>query len=205
MRYLPHKFRSHGTFFPDCNPNADIVFVLDESGSVGADDFDKSKNFIKVLIENIDIGKLQSRVAVVTFDLTAKVAFHLDDYDNKTLIKSRIDEIPYGGGGTDIASGLRMIRENLFVPDHGDREEQRNIAVLFTDGRSGNTGEESQLTRDAGVVLIAVGIGSGINMTQLKEIATDPDELHVFSVDSFDLMASIHANLQMAMCNRKCH
>ncbi len=160
-----------------------------------------------MLVDNINVDLLQSNVAVVTFADTARVEFRLDAFDTRTDIKNAIDDIPYSRGTTNTAEALRLVREEVFVPNRGDREQLPNIVILFTDGGSNNFEralQEARLSREEGIVLISVGISNWINMIELREIASDPDEFNVFNIESFDLITRIRSDLKAILCDREC-
>ena len=47
-----------------------------------------------------------------------------------------LEFVPYRGGDTYTADGLRVTREDVFDVNHGDRTEARNLVLLVTDGTS---------------------------------------------------------------------
>ena len=67
----------------------DLVFVFDSSASVGTINFRKGIAFAKTIIDEFGISgsPTGTRVAVVTFDTTAKIVFNL--VTNKIVNKSR--------------------------------------------------------------------------------------------------------------------
>ena len=50
-----------------CNVGADIMFVLDESGSIGSVNYQSEKNFVAQVINNLVIGPDANRVGVITY------------------------------------------------------------------------------------------------------------------------------------------
>ena len=56
-------------FFSDC-PNAstlDIIFVLDGSGSVGKENFDDVKDWVKKVSEGFNISKEETSIGVIQY------------------------------------------------------------------------------------------------------------------------------------------
>ncbi|CAF1142722.1 unnamed protein product, partial [Brachionus calyciflorus] len=43
--------------------NIDLVIIIDNSGSIGFDDFQIEKNFVKSLIQKLEINMNKSRIA----------------------------------------------------------------------------------------------------------------------------------------------
>ena len=61
------------SLFPGCRYDADIVLVVDGSGSVGARNFAKIKEFLQTFVRQFSIGQSQTRVAFLQFSDTVKV------------------------------------------------------------------------------------------------------------------------------------
>ena len=74
------------------------MFVLDMSSSVGAQNFVIMKNFVKSVVQVLDIGPDRSKVGVITFSRIPYLNIHLDDYINEKDVLDAIDRIPYQTG-----------------------------------------------------------------------------------------------------------
>ncbi|WAR30003.1 MATN1-like protein [Mya arenaria] len=88
-------------------------------------------------------------------------------------------------------------------PHQGDRANVPNIAIVVTDGQSNNptlTAAEAKAARDAGITILAIGVGHGVVRSELNEIASDPDSTHVFTADSFSALSSLNALLSTKAC-----
>ena len=46
---------------------ADIFFILDSSGSISPENFNKMKDFVKSVVEQFDVGLSNVRIGVITF------------------------------------------------------------------------------------------------------------------------------------------
>ena len=91
----------------------------------------------------------------------------------------------------------------MFTSGNGDRSAVTNIGVVLSDGISNDasyTATQASNARSAGITLFSIGIGSGIPLTELNEIATDPDSDHVFAVSGFSALDSIKASFQAQAC-----
>ena len=59
-----------------CNiPNADIYFVLDVSGSIGADNFKTMQDFVVSIVNSFPISNSAVRVGVITFSSQSQVKY----------------------------------------------------------------------------------------------------------------------------------
>ena len=52
--------------------------------------------------------------------------------------------------------------------------------------------------------VFAVGVGNGVDKTELNTIATDPDSTHVLTVANFQQLSKITATLNNQACNGMC-
>ena len=67
---------------PSCNTIADIAFLLDASGSIGASNFIAEKSLMKNLSRAFGISRDKAHIGVVRFDDTADVSIKLNQtYD----------------------------------------------------------------------------------------------------------------------------
>lgn len=90
-----------------------------------------------------------------------------------------IKNLPYIGGDTNIAMGLRAAREVVFTAQNGDRFDVKNLVVLVTDGKDnvdeGEVSREAQLLKQTGADIICVGVSNEAYMAELRTIATRSD------------------------------
>ncbi|XP_069140172.1 uncharacterized protein [Argopecten irradians] len=178
----------------DCgSAPADLVFLVDESSSIGASNFQVQKDFVKSLInnpviaDNIETGLMQ--VALVTFSRDPIKRFGLNTYTTAQDMFDNIDSIPYNQRGTEIEKGLKFVRQNTLTEAEGARAEAPKIVILLTDGSSSDNSEnEANLLRDMDVTLLVIGIGN-VDMVQLKAIAGD--DKFLFTVDDFSELSGI--------------
>ena len=83
------------------NKLADVMFVVDSSGSIGIDNFVKVKNFLKQTIGYFDIGTNFTRVGMITFNQQPTLQFGLNQYNKGLGLQAAVDGIVYSQGGTN--------------------------------------------------------------------------------------------------------
>ena len=83
--------------FPGCRYDADIVLVVDGSGSVGARNFAKIKQFLQTFVRQFSIGQSQTRVAFLQFSDTVQVV------SNVQLAADR-----FASSGSDVVWSLQV-------------------------------------------------------------------------------------------------
>ena len=84
---------------------------------------------------------------------------------------------------------MTYVATNSFLPSSGARPGVPQLVIFMTDGQSQGGGPGAKVLHDAGVTVLSLGIGSGIVMSQLEVIASDPRL--VFGVDSFDNLNTV--------------
>ena len=74
-----------------CDPRPlDILLILDESGSVGAANFQKTLVFAQNVVSDLDIGPFGVQIGVLTFDSIVRLQFHLNTFSTKQVGRSFI-------------------------------------------------------------------------------------------------------------------
>ncbi|KAK2139976.1 hypothetical protein LSH36_1523g00037 [Paralvinella palmiformis] len=185
---LRYRSTPHG-LVQDCR--ADICFVMDESGSIGAANWTLATQFVANFIDHTTFGETATKFGIVKFNNTANLVIPLNKYIDKDSLMASIRALPYHAGGTMIDAGLRVAREQCFTTDNGDRgaEYAPNILILMTDGISDKTAavEEANLARKQGITIISIGI-AGYELNTLKEIANSLDGERLFTYENFKLL-----------------
>ncbi|XP_069813976.1 collagen alpha-1(VII) chain-like [Dendropsophus ebraccatus] len=167
---------------------ADIVFLVDESWSVGEDNFQIIKDFIRSMIssfQNTDIlGKEGIRFGVAVYGDSPRMSIELSDYETIQEVLLALQNVAYKGGNTKTGEALAFLADRVFNPSIS-REDVPKIVLLLTDGKSGDVVEDkAQRLQDRGVTLFAIGIKNA-DQRELMKIASDPSEEHVIIVSDY--------------------
>ena len=189
-----------------CQANLDLLFLLDESGSVTRTNHELALQFIESVVSFYDISTNGTRVAMISFSSDANVVFDFDDYSTSQQLRRAIREMNYSGGYTFTALALDLATE-LFndSSSSGARPLSAGIprvAVLITDGRS-NVYDITQPATDlkmAGVTVYSIGIGN-YDIDELRFIASDPHADHVFLLQSYTAAAFFTQVLRGTTCD----
>lgn len=64
------------------NEATDVVFLIDQSGSIGPENFELMTRFVTRVIETLNVAENNTRVAARTFSILSESHFHLDDFNN---------------------------------------------------------------------------------------------------------------------------
>ncbi|XP_078520012.1 collagen alpha-6(VI) chain [Lissotriton helveticus] len=177
---------------------ADIMFLVDGSGSIGPDNFEKMKTFMRELVNKSDIGIDRVRVGAVQFSDTNKEEFQMNKHINKRDIQSAIDSMTPLDAGTLTGDALTFVAD-YFKPPKGGRQQVKQFLILITDGEATDEVKDpATLLRQTGIVIYSVGV-QGANITQLEEISGKPEM--VFYVENFDVLKKIEDELLLGICS----
>ncbi|XP_029361065.1 collagen alpha-6(VI) chain isoform X2 [Echeneis naucrates] len=181
---------------------ADIVFIVDESGSIGTSNFQLVRTFLYSIINGLEVSTTRVRVGIVTYNDRATAQVYLNSFSDKKELLNFIKILPYHGGGTRTGAALKFAQENVFIQSTGSRKDRgvQQVAVVITDGESqDNVSQPAAELRRAGVTVYSVGVKDA-KEAQLVEMASYPSKKHVFIVDSFVKLKSLEQSLQKILC-----
>lgn len=166
----------------DCG--LDLVFLVDESGSVGQDNFDILKDFMNRIIQHLNIGPRDNQVGIATYASTAQREFDLDSYSTKTSLIHAVRNISYNHSGLSFVSrGLRLVANHFFNGTHGDRANHPNVLIILTDGDPLDPSRaklEASSLESRGVEIFVVGISRDGTNRNLIDLATDSSHILPF-------------------------
>ncbi|MBA3943204.1 MAG: VWA domain-containing protein [Herpetosiphonaceae bacterium] len=149
---------------------ADIVLLLDISGSMNGDKLDQAKNGVGLFLSRL---LPDDRVALVTFsDKVTQVQPLAKLRDNRLQLDGAITDIQ-ANGGTALYDGLQTALQTLKdVPDAQDRIQ---AVVLLSDGADNssktNLYQIKQQFVETNTTIFPIAYGSDANETVLKAIA----------------------------------
>lgn len=177
----------------------DIVILLDSSGSVGLENFNKMKQFLVKSINGFSVGPNSIQIGLVTFS-PARTHFNLNTFSSSSAVENAINNVPYNSGATQTYLALSYIG-NSFKTSAGDRPNAQDLLVVITDGQSGNTFstiQEANKLKRRHVKIMAIGIGSNIYRNELIGMASDSSL--VFEVKDFDALSRFTNDINSISC-----
>ncbi len=188
----------------------DIVFVVDSSGSILRQNWPLVLNFMKNIIQGLNIGPDSVQVGVVLFGDDVYPQFQLNTFYNKNDILNQIDRIQYLDQSTNTPAALRYMRSVMFTPQNGDRSYAPNSAIIITDGvprvpldineARRLTLQEASLAKSQGINMFAIGVGPEITQYVLNGIASQPSRDFTFRVNEFRQLNNILNQVASAAC-----
>ncbi|XP_037611592.1 integrin alpha-M-like [Sebastes umbrosus] len=180
--------------------SADIAFLLDGSGSVNDEDFDKMKTFVRDLVRSL--LPLDTKFAIAQFSRNPRIYYYFDNFfSGSTSWEEKVTGIEQLQGSTFTAAAIKNVVENIFTPRRGSRSNVNKVLIVITDGESNDPGQlqsAATLANRAKITRFAIGVGNAFTNLNAKAelgiIASSPD--NVFQVQSFDALDKIRKSLQ---------
>lgn len=192
------------TSFADCKAAnvADIVFIVDESGSITTPNFKLVRNFLHSLVSGLEVSPNRVRVGIMTYNDAARAQVYLNTFKDKSELLDFINILPYHGGGTKTGAALDFARQTVFTKKNGSRKDSRvqQVAVVITDGKSqDNVSTAAANLRRVGVTVYAIGVKDA-DENELKQLASHPSNKYMFTVDSFSKLKPLQQSMQRSLC-----
>ncbi|KAI0225936.1 Zinc metalloproteinase dpy-31 [Lamellibrachia satsuma] len=187
-----------------CGP-VDLAFLIDSSGSIGKVNWPKILNFMKMFSSKLTVSPDRARISVISFGNDATLHFRLDSHTTLKSTEDAIDQIRWKDQWTNTGAALRVIKNDVFKWEHGDRSNAPNVAVLITDGPSNKdswqTVPNAESARNAGIKIFAVGVGSQVDPVEMKGITGSKDRMtYVWDFDEM-LKESTMKTLYSKICS----
>ncbi|XP_052436871.1 collagen alpha-1(XII) chain isoform X10 [Carassius gibelio] len=180
---------------------ADIILLVDGSWSIGRLNFKTIRSFIARMVGVFDIGPDRVQIGLAQYSGDPKTEWHLNSHRTRKELLDAVANLPYKGGNTLTGLALNYILQNNFKANVGMRPNSRKIGVLVTDGKSqDDIIANSQKLRDQGIELYAIGVKNA-DENELRSIASDPDEIHMYNVADFSFLLDIVDDLTNNLCN----
>uniref|UniRef100_A0A8C3AS97 Integrin, alpha 11a n=1 Tax=Cyclopterus lumpus TaxID=8103 RepID=A0A8C3AS97_CYCLU len=177
--------------FQRCETYMDIVIVLDGSNSIYP--WYEVQAFLIHILQKFYIGPGQIQVGVVQYGEKVVHEFKLSDYKSVEEVVKRARSIDQRGGEeTNTALGINVARSQAFK--QGGRRGAKKVMIVITDGESHDSADLQQAIEDSekdGITRYAIAVlgyynRRGINpeafLSEIKHIASDPDDKHFFNV-----------------------
>jgi uncharacterized protein YegL len=155
----------------------DLTFLIDGSGSVGAADFQMTRNFLEDITEHLTIGANQTHVNMVQFSDRHNIET-LNSTSKAALRKQIKDMVYHDGPDTLTGAGMTFVENTIFMTPLS-RPDATPVFIVLTDGKAK---DDLQVPADSihamGIETIAIGVGKNVDLAQLETIASRPSNVY---------------------------
>ncbi|XP_068426348.1 cartilage matrix protein-like [Clinocottus analis] len=189
---------------PECGAGVvDLVFVIDGSKSLGPANFQLVKQFVNVIVDSLDISRAGVHVGLLQYSTKVRTEFPLGRHSAARAVKQAVSRVQYMGRGSMTGAALRHMFQSSFSAKEGARPGVPRVGIVFTDGRAqDDVSGWAEEAKNSGVTLYALGVGKAIER-ELREIASEPEEKHLYYAEDFEKMGEITKKLKSSICEDK--
>lgn len=185
----------------------DILFLIDESVSVGVEHFGSFKRLTRAIVSNFcgdnDVDNEKTKIAVMTFDRRQHMHIDFRESYKKANLLDGIQNIPYNESTSEftcLVESLQYAKDEIFDIDHGARPLDDNIrreVFLISDGCAyclSNSNVADQLTdiarnlREQHVSITTLLVGSHTNecVKQMSSLLDGSKCYQLFTLGTWD-------------------
>ncbi|KAJ8350518.1 hypothetical protein SKAU_G00256480 [Synaphobranchus kaupii] len=173
----------------------DVAFLIDGTDAVGSD-FRYIQDFILKVIEPLNVGSDNVRIAVIQHSEAPEPKFYLNTYGTKEEVSAAISTMSLAGGRSlNTGEALKFMKETVFSPERGSRATHGvpQFLIVLSAGRSRDSvsGPAGAL-KTGGILPFGVGVGNA-DQSQIEAISHNPS--FAFKVQDFSQLNTVQQRL----------
>uniref|UniRef100_A0A8C4STD0 Integrin subunit alpha E n=1 Tax=Erpetoichthys calabaricus TaxID=27687 RepID=A0A8C4STD0_ERPCA len=185
----------------------EIAFVMDGSGSIEKEDFQKAKDFIKNMMSKIWENCFLCNFAVVQYGAEIVTELSLKDNKNASFCLIKVQDIVQLGKVTKTASAIQLVLNDTFTEEKGSKPNSKKFIIVLTDGEIFEDPLKLEDVMNSPLMVnitrFAIGVGADFNKskgkTELQQIASDPNDKHLFTVDNYGALDGLLHSLEKSI------
>ena len=170
---------------------ADLIFLLDESGSLSPTNFQDEKRFVRNLLNNMHVGPEATRVEVIPFASSASIFI---DYisaptldKNKCTFNEKFPQLTFWRGATNMNQAFKLAYEVVGgIYSNHKRVGAKTVVILLSDGEwnwGGDPAPWANKLKTLKTEIFTLAVGAYTVYDKLKVLATSAD--HAFYLSGF--------------------
>lgn len=186
---------------PPCMAQVDVMLVLDSSGSIGSIDYETVRSFARALVASLRVAPDGARVGIAQFSSPSQNRLETELSADPAALNRVIESMKFLAGSTDMVGGLQIGLDEM--RRHG-RTGIPGVVIMMSDGQpnQGDPGPVAAEIKQAGFRLITIGVGSGIDATLMKNLASAPADDNFIFAEDFDALLELIDRLVLNLCPR---
>ncbi|CAM5110843.1 unnamed protein product [Natator depressus] len=182
----------------EADSGTEIAIVLDGSGSIEPEDFERAKGFISNMMTSFWRKCPEVTFAVVQYGAEIRTEFDLQESSNKSSALCKVHNITQLGSVTKTASVLQHVLDAIFNESRGSVKDAHRMILVMTDGEifldSLCLTDVMSSPKMATIDVTPLGVSDVFSkqraLKELQLISSDPDEDYLFKLPMKPWMAS---------------
>ncbi|XP_067221175.1 integrin alpha-E isoform X2 [Chanodichthys erythropterus] len=183
----------------------EIAFVLDGSGSITAEDFERAKHFIYNVMLNVWNACFNCDFAMVQYGSSIRTELSLLDNADGARTLQKVQEIKQIYNLTKTASAIHHVLTNIFIPENGSKNNSKKIIIVLSDGKilgdPMNLADVLNMPQMKDINRYSIGVGEGIlsKPEAIKEMTDIADPGQFFNVSTYAALDDILSKLEKSI------
>ena len=134
------------------------------------------------------------------------MVFFFGNYSRTVDTQTAVSNISHCGDQANLHLALSLARNSVFVAANGARISDASVTkliVVITDNPSANksaTLREAELVRDAGIGLVAIGVGTYLDRYELSAVASYPYTKNMFIINDVRSLTVVIVPVSRIIC-----
>ncbi|XP_048587885.1 fibropellin-1-like [Nematostella vectensis] len=181
-----------------CESGIDLVFAVDGSTFVGSSNFRKSLEYARAVTSSLNISESATHVGVTVYGKVGQAAVSLKQYYDKSSLTKAISNVSYPNGfARHLGEGLNRSKTHQF--DVSGRSTKQVLIVLIGGKSDDDPTVAAYELLNSGTEVFVLGLGSTNSLSQLNQVASDPDSKHVI-LKEYEGLAAYVRQTKMEVC-----
>jgi len=180
---------------------ANVVLVYDVSNPTDFATFQRTKSFVKGIMQSYNLGDNAVKAAILTYSEVPENVRYFDQTNAPGSVILAIERINPAGTGTNTGNALNFVADLVLDSKNGWDNSLSTIVIVVTDGASKDvaaTLEASTKLRAKGAMTFAIGVGN-MDPNEVEGIAGSFDR--AFTFDTYENMTEEALGLvSLAVC-----
>ncbi|XP_067656133.1 uncharacterized protein [Haliotis asinina] len=186
----------HAVSSQNCAHLLDVIAVVDGSDSILDDEFILLKDSLIQMTNWLNLGDDGQMFGAVVYSSSVSDVAHLST--NRNQLQTQINRFEHPQEGTHTHLGIAKMTE---IMRNESRPGVPKVGIVITDGRSrypARTAQEAAAAKAIGIEMFAIGIGSRIRLSELRDIASS--NANVKNISAFSELNNITLSLVQKVC-----
>ncbi|XP_069765096.1 von Willebrand factor [Narcine bancroftii] len=185
-----------------CQRVMELAFLIDGSKSFSKKEFEDVKTFVLSMMEQMQIGQSNIRVAMLQFHSRISKQFDLWEKKSVRELKMLVKTMGYiGGSKSNLAEALKYTSVLVFGKD--SRKKVPRVAILVTASPSSSvTKGVLKLINKRKITVITVGIGEAVNQKEVDLITVKSPGGKSFILNNVGELQEFRTAILEYMCSR---
>nr|XP_061799534.1 collagen alpha-3(VI) chain-like [Nerophis lumbriciformis] len=170
-------------------PRKDIIFVVDGSDSVGRD-FPVILEFIRRIVENLNLGENKIRIGVTQFADYAQADMYLNTYTTKEDVLNAVRGFRQRGGRQrNLGQALQFVNDDMLTAARGSRKQEgvpQFLVVVSSGSPTDDISRPATALKESRVIPLSIGTRD-VNSKDLQTVSFVPN--FAYTVDD---LPSLH-------------